>query len=464
MMLARAAVVVVVGTCLGAASATGPELEGAWAGAIDIGALQLRVVFRLARDGSVWNGTMVSVDQGGAEIAVGDVRLDGDRVTLTVPKALGQFEGTRVAPDRLRGTWQQGGQRFPLELVHTDRAPTQRRPQEPQPPFPYAVEEVSVSGPPGVTLACTLTRPRGAARPGAAVLLTGSGPQNRDEEIMGHKPLALLADALARQGVAALRCDDRGFGRSTGNLAAATTFDFADDAEAMLRYLGTRADLDGKRLGLIGHSEGGLIAPMVAARSPAARFVVLLAGPGLRGDRLVALQDERLLQLVGAAPAVQRDTLTFNNKVFALLVGEKDEAALPKKLRALWEARPASLRGDGESALPGERLLLSPWFRAYLRIDPKDYLGKLSCAVLAVNGGKDAQVVAKPNLEAIAAALAGKPDVTVRELPGLNHLLQTATTGSPREYATIEETMAPAALATVTTWVAARAAAPAVAR
>jgi len=404
---------------------------------------------------------MVSVDQSDAQIPVSEISAEGDQVTLVVSQIGGRFAGTRVAPDRLRGSWTQGPASLPLELVHTDKPPTLNRPQEPKPPFPYDVEEVTVKGPPGVELACTLTRPRGAARPGAVALLSGSGPQDRDEQLLGHKPFAVLADALARKGVAALRCDDRGTGKSTGTFAGAVSFDFADDAEAMLRHLGQRADLDGERLGLVGHSEGGLVASMVAARAPsgAVRFVVLLAAPGVRGDLLLMQQEGRLMALAGASEAAQRDARALNQKIFALLSSEKDEAVLPGKLRALWDGRPASLKGKRDSAFTVQQAMLtSRWFRTYLRIDPKEYLAKVKCPVLALNGERDAQVLAGPNLEAIGAALAGKPEVTVRELVGLNHLFQTAKTGAPSEYGTIEETMAPAALEAVTAWVAARAA------
>ncbi len=447
----------------GSAQQTNP-LVGTWSGALSVGhGATLRLVFHVtgAKNGSL-SGTMDSPDQGATGIPLSDVTLSDPKVHFGVASVHGAFEGTlSQSHDSIVGTWGQGTVSLPLTLERGTGAPAPARPQEPKPPFPYRAEDVHVSVPgTNVVLAGTLTLPRGSGPFPAAVLVTGSGPQDRDETIMGHKPFLVLADYLTRHGVAVLRYDDRGVGRSTGDFAAATTRDFAKDALAAVEFLHRRAEIAHDRIGVIGHSEGGLIAPMVAAESSDVAYIVLLAGPGLPGEQIIQEQGE----LIGAAMGTPKDILALNRRVQARLAEvvakEPDRAAAVPKLRAiLEEARdslPPEAREEATRTMDATiRQVNSPWFRFFLSYDPRPTLERVKVPVLAIGGSKDLQVPAKQNLAEIKQALrrGGDKDVTTVLLPGLNHLFQKAETGAPSEYAKIAETMDPSALSTVTDWI-----------
>jgi pimeloyl-ACP methyl ester carboxylesterase len=281
------------------------------------------------------------------------------------------------------------------------------------------------------------------------VLITGSGAQNRDEEIFGHKPFLVLADHLTRHGIAVLRYDDRGVGKSTGNFATATSEDFAADAWAAWQALAARPEIDRVRIGLVGHSEGGIIAPMLAAAHPEIAFVVMLAGTGVPGDQVMLRQAAAIMKASGASDDAIAANTTLQQQVFAILREEKTTARIVERLQAI------SVPGSKEASAALVKQSSSPWFRFFATYDPAPALTKVRCPVLALAGQLDLQVLPAQNLPAIGAALkqGGNQRHTVLELPGLNHLFQPAKTGLPAEYAQIEETMAPAALDTVTTWI-----------
>ncbi|MBD0255480.1 MAG: alpha/beta hydrolase, partial [Cytophagales bacterium] len=294
--------------------------------------------------------------------------------------------------------------------------------------------------------------------------ITGSGPQNRDEELMGHQPFLVMADYLSRRGIAVLRVDDRGVGKSTGDFGAATSRDFADDALAGVNFLKSRQDINPRQIGLVGHSEGGLIAPLVGTRSKDVAFMVLMAGPGVAGEAIIQRQTELIMKANGMAPEGIQSALDLQARMFDILRQETDAARAEEKMtEAVQQAtatmteaqkQASGLTGEGSRTLA--RRLNTPWFRFFLTYDPKPTLRQVKVPVLALNGEKDLQVTPKENLAAIAAALkeGGNRQVQTRELPGLNHLFQTAQTGSPTEYAQIEETLAPAALQQVGDWIA----------
>jgi pimeloyl-ACP methyl ester carboxylesterase len=344
-------------------------------------------------------------------------------------------------------------------------AEPRKRPQEPTKPYPYAEDAVTYENKKaGVRLAATLTVPRGPGPFPAALLITGSGLQDRDESVFGHKPFLVLADYLTRRGVAVLRADDRGAGQSTGDFATATSADLAEDAAAGVEFLRRREEVDPRRIGLIGHSEGGLIAPMLAARSDGIAFIVLLAGQGLPGDEVLVSQGELLLKAAGATAERLQRQRDLQARLFALVKSEPDKDALARKARAildeevgkLSEEKPKDAAGL-KAAIPGQmQMLTSPWLRYFLTYDPRPALRRVRCPVLALGGTRDLQVDAGTNLPAIEKALrdGGNADVTVKELPGLNHLFQTCATGSLAEYARIEETIAPAVLDLMAAWVA----------
>jgi pimeloyl-ACP methyl ester carboxylesterase len=330
------------------------------------------------------------------------------------------------------------------------------RPQNPVKPYPYREEQVTFANPKAqVSLAGTLTLPPGAGPFPAAMLIAGSGPQDRDETVAGHRPFLVLADHLTRKGVAVLRYDKRGIGKSTGNFDQATTEDFASDAAAALGYLKSRKEIDPGKIGLIGHSEGGIIAPMMATRSSDIAWMVLLAAPGLKGEDVMLLQSQLILKAAGFDDDRIANARNFNRQSYDLARKEKDPEALEAKLTDLVDSTGMSTTLPPTTLKPQARMMTSPWFRFFLDYDPVPALKKARCPVLALNGDKDLQMAPKENLAQIQKALqeGGNNDFQTKELPGLNHLFQHALTGSPTEYGGIEETLAPEALDTVSDWI-----------
>ncbi len=456
------------------AAETPKGAEGTWVGTLKVGAIELRLVVRIAKDGKgALQGTMDSVDQGAKGIPIETISVKDRKVDLELKKIGGKFSGELSKDDtEIKGEWSQGGGSLPLTLKRSKDGIVLNRPQEPKKPYPYAEEEVSVeNAKAGVKLAGTLTLPKGKGPFPAAILISGSGPQNRDEELLGHKPFLVIADYLTRRGIAVLRVDDRGVGKSTGDFGKATSEDFASDALACVGYLKTRRDVKAGQIGLIGHSEGGLIAPSVAVQSSDVAFIVLLAGPGVPGDEILYLQGQAILKAAKVPEEVLARQRRVQEGMFAIVKAlakaEKDVTAAEKKLRKFLEGETARLpepeRKEAEKQKAGMdgqiRQVLSPWFRHFLSYDPRPTLAKVKCPVLALTGELDLQVTPKENLPAIEKALkdAENTDVTVKELPKLNHLFQTCETGSPAEYGKIEETFSPRALALVGDWILARA-------
>jgi len=438
------------------ARAPAPALEGAWVGTLQPAGGQLRVVVKLQRRAAGWAATFDSPDQHAEGIPIDTVVFDANELTLRSAAIQASFKG-RLKGDSLVGTFVQRGAELPLTLTRTSTPPTtSRRPQEPVPPFPYDEVALVVDNPSGKDrLACTLTKPRGAGPFAAVVLITGSGPQNRDEALAGHKPFLVLADALARHAIAALRCDDRGTGQSTGDYATATTFDFVGDVLAEVAALRMRADISPARLGLVGHSEGAIIAPIAAVRSSDVKFVVLLATPAVPGRETLELQSAALGKAKGATDAQLAEAAAIQREVYAILETEKDGPAAAKKLRERYAALPESERQEIGPAVADAQIkqVTAPWFRTFLTLDPRVFLRQLAVPVLALQGERDLQVLPGANLPELRKALRDKPDVTIRELPGLNHLLQACQTGLPDEYARIDETLSPVVLSLVVDWI-----------
>lgn len=449
-----------IGLVLGAvmtSSAPAQEIAGDWDGALTIGAgMTLRLVLHLTQGPNGLAATLDSVDQGALGIPASSAAVEKGKVRIEVAKIGGTFQGALGADARtLSGDWSQGGRSTPLTFTLRGRraaGPTVRRPQTPQKPYPYRDEDVAYPSAPGVRLAGTLTLPPGRGPFPAAVLIAGSGPHGRDEEVFGHKLFLVLADHLTRNGIAVLRYDKRGLGGSSGDYQGATSADFAADAEAATAYLRRRPEIDPRRIGLIGHSEGGAIAPMVAARDPSVAFVVLMAGPGIRGDDLLLKQQALIGRAMGAPEDKLAEGRAVNRKLYAAVEGAKDGAEAAAKARAVLTEAGAPAQAV-EAAVQQSS---SNWFRFFLAYDPAPTLARVKCPALAINGSKDLQVPAVEDLAAIRAALKGNPDVQTVELDGLNHLFQTAITGAPSEYAQIEETMSPRALDLITGWIKAR--------
>jgi len=435
---------------------TGPVvqgLDGDWEGEIALAQARLRLVLRVKTGPYGTVALLDSPDQLAAGMPLAGLARDGDKVTFAYPQIHASFAGV-LSPDgqSIVGEFTQG-RVFPLTLSKRTTGRVARRPQTPTKPYPYREEEVAFDSAPGVRLAGTLTLPAGAGPFPAAVLITGSGAQDRDETILGHKPFLVLADDLTRRGVAVLRYDDRGFARSTGDFAKATTQDFAVDAAAAAAFLRARADIDPKRVGLIGHSEGGIVAPMVAAHDPAIAFVVMMAGVGVPGEAAMSAQRAALMPHIGGSPEQARRNEQLVERVLAAMQGATDSADAEARATAVLLREGGALGVRPDNVQPMAHRLASDWTRQLMAYDPAPVLRAVKAPILAVNGTKDLQVVADLNLAGIRAATRENADVTIVPLPGLNHLFQTAGTGAVGEYADIEETIAPVALKTIGDWV-----------
>jgi pimeloyl-ACP methyl ester carboxylesterase len=435
-----------------AAAQVAPIL-GDWYGTLIVpNGMKLPLVFHIKPDGSA---TLDSPNQMAKDMPA-TATLAGGKMTLTLTVAPVGFEGAVSADGQsLQGQWLQGGGALPLTMSRI--APVLNRPQTPKPPFPYRAEEVSYRNPAsGLKLAGTLTLPEGPGPFPAVVLITGSGTQDRDETIFGHKPFLVIADALTRKGVAVLRVDDRGAGGSEkGDPDAAGIPAFATDVAAGLAFLRGRQDIDAARIGLLGHSEGGQVAPLVAAEDPRIAFLVLMAAPGVRGSTLMLAQN-RAIYAANGLPDDQVEIMVKNRAAwFEAARAAKDTDDARARLTAVLDRQGLPATSPERK---GAMALASPGFRYFLSANPADVLAKVKVPVLAIGGSKDLQVDAKANLSAIKTALAGDQDVTTREFPGLNHLFQTAGTGLIVEYGQIEETIAPAALSTIVDWTVAHAA------
>jgi uncharacterized protein len=349
-------------------------------------------------------------------------------------------------------------------LIFWNKKPSIKRPQEPTKPYSYYSEEVTFRNTEAnITLAGTLTLPAKEGNYPAAILISGSGPQNRDEELAGHKPFLVISDFLTKNGIAVLRFDDRGFGLSSGDFKSATTLDFATDVESAIAYLKTRKEIHKAKIGLVGHSEGGLVAPMVAAKSKDVNFIVLLAGPGMKGDKGLILQQELIQRAMGIPEASIQQSKKVNEEVSAIILNSTNtqrlKADLTQYTKENFEHMPTYLK---PANLTKELFIVAqinristPGFQYLVKYDPAPALAKVTCPVLALNGEKDLQVPPKEHLTAIGKALkqGGNPNVTIKELPNLNHLFQECQTGSPTEYAAIEQTFSPMALAEISNWI-----------
>lgn len=443
------------------------KLVGHWQGTINFGK-PLRLIFHFTEENGKLKGTMDSPDQGAMGLPIKEVILNHDSLLADMSNIGIQYSGVVISADSIDGEWHQAGRTFSIPLKRTEKPAELKRPQTPKPPFSYQSEDVTFTNKDhSITYSGTITIPNGKGPFPAAVLITGSGPENRDEELFGHKPFAVIADQLTKHGYVVLRVDDRGTGKTTGIYQGATTADFAKDVNAHLDYLKSRKEVNDKKIGLIGHSEGGLIAPMVASERKDIDFVVMLAGPGVPITQLMQLQTVAIQKKRGLTEVLADQYGFLYSAAETAVIASKDSAMARQKITDAvkqWQlkAEPGILDGldmRGPDAVTEAtntfmQMYNDPWFRYFLSVNPEQYLEKLSCKVLALNGEKDLQVVSRPNLAGIRASLAKSKtkNYEVRELPGLNHLFQTCSTCSIEEYRIIEETFAPIALQTMTEW------------
>jgi fermentation-respiration switch protein FrsA (DUF1100 family) len=431
-------------------------LQGSWVGKLKVQAIELTLVINFRFNGKdSLIVTLDSPDQGARDLPTSKVMIREDSI-IVESSTLRAIYAAKISDDRktLDGIWRQNLYSLPLVLEHQKEKYTVNRPQEPKPPYPYREENVIFTNPSShFSIGATVTIPEGKGSFPAVVLITGSGAQNRNEEIFQHKPFLVLADYLTRHGIEVLRYDDRGVGLSGGNFLKATTLDFSTDAEAAFQYLKRRPEVDSTRTGLVGHSEGGIIASIVASQDPSVAFIVLMAGTGVPGEKILLEQSELISRKSGVPEKEIALDHKLNEKVYSILKKIRDDEKAKEKIGKLLKKNNPKLTEQELNLQLAS--LTSPWFRTFLTLNPFDYLLKVKCPVLALDGELDLQVPPKENLEAIERALimGGNPHYETVLFPKLNHLFQTATTGLPDEYGKIEETLAPEVIEKIADWV-----------
>ncbi len=415
------------------------QIEGYWSGKLNLGPTELELGFDIK---AVENGFSATLDvpaQGAFDVPVDKTVFQDNQLQMTLSAMGASYSGT-LKGEAIEGEFNQHGMAFPLNLARGEKEAPKARPQDPQPPFNYRAEEVTFTNKKeGNTLSGTLTIPEGDGPFPALVLVSGSGQQNRDEELMNHRPFWVIADYLSRRGVAVLRYDDRGMGGSTGEVLNATSLDFSYDAEAAFDFLRNRKEINASQVGILGHSEGGIINFMVAERRPEVAFLVSLAGPAVNGVEVLKEQQAAILRAQGMSEEMVQFSGNANSQMFDIIDASSSREEADTLLRQL-------LKGWGYNEELTEQTvgqMASPWMYYFLKYDPTEAIVKTNCPALLLNGSKDLQVLASQNLPAYEKIIAehGKTNLTLRELPDLNHLFQHCETGSPNEYFTIEETI-----------------------
>lgn len=440
----------------------GQDIKGSWYGAVNIQGVKLRIVFHIKKVNGDYSATMDSPDQGVKGIPVTSVNYFNDSLSLNIDNIRFAYNGL-VKEDVVEGKVTQNGMKLPLILTREEVKV--KRPQEPTPPYPYTSEEVTFKNTKAnINLTGTLTFPNGDGNFPSVVLINGSGPQNRDSEILGHKPFLVLSDHLTKSGIAVFRFDERGVGKSEGNYGLSTSKDFASDVESAVAYLRGRKEIDQKKIGLIGHSEGGMIAPMLAANpSNNISFMVLMAGPGLPISEMMLLQSEAVMKSSGLPESQIERNNDLNETAYALVKNAKSQANLKADLEQLFGnyydqyVGAADNQNDAKEKFVKQQMqsLLNPWFQYFIKYNPQENLAKVDCPVLAVNGSEDLQVTPSENLKAIEEALkaGGNANYEIKQLNGLNHLFQECKSCTLEEYAEIEQTLSPVLLNLVTDWI-----------
>ena len=446
---------------------SGNKFTGIWEGKLNLG-IEIRIVFHINYDGKGGlKSTADSPDQAAYGLKCDTTYLSGEVLTIKMKDLMASFTGKMVNETTIKGTFTQRAE-LPLTLKKVDKPSERIRPQTPKPPFPYKSEDIIYSNADKtLSYGATITIPEGTGPFPAAVLITGSGAQNRDEDILGHKLFAVIADYLTRNGFIILRVDDRGMGKTTGKFSEATSADFANDVSGSVDYLLSRPEVDKMKIGLIGHSEGGMIAPMVAAQRKDINFIVLLAAPGVKIINLMTEQAGAVIRSSGASEkAVEAYKPLYNTMATTIVNAPDTTAALAsakimmndwaektnKNLLRELGMKDAEARNNIATSLV--RTMSLKWFKYFLLFDPQSWLRKLNCKVFALNGDKDIQVISKQNLPGIEEALkkSKSPFYEIKELPGLNHLFQTCKKCTVEEYGELEETFSPVALQAISNW------------
>ena len=421
------------------------QIEGYWKGQIDLGGQQLELAFDIMPSENGYSATLDVPAQGAFDIPVDETVFQDNRLEMTMSAMGASYSGT-LKDGSVEGEFTQHGVAFPLNLAKGEKEPQQMaRPQDPLPPFHYHIEEVTfVNEKEGNTLAGTLTIPEGEGPFPAMVLVSGSGQQNRDEELMNHRPFWVIADYMARCGIAVLRYDDRGMGGSGGDVYNSTSIDFSYDAEAAFDFLRNQKLIDASKVGILGHSEGGIINFMVAERRPEVAFLVSLAGPAVNGIEMLKEQQKAILRASGMTEEAIQFSSNANAQLFDIVEASSNREEADSLMRQL-------VQGWGYNEELTEQTvseMTMPWMYYFLKYDPTEAIAQTQCPALLLNGSKDLQVIASQNLPAYEKIIAehDKTNLTLREVPDLNHLFQHCETGSPNEYFTIDETISPEVL------------------
>ena len=439
------------------------DISGDWSGETKRGDKLITFIFKIKQENAEYSTTMdvptfriSGIKPSITTFTNGKLIIDGSNVGMNY---IGVFN---TKAQQFEGTYKEGGIEMVLNLKKgAVKIVDSKRPQEPVKPYPYDEEEVIFKNiEANIALAGTLTLPNKNGKFPVVILISGSGPQDRDESFMGHKPFLVLSDYLTRKGIGVLRFDDRGHGESTGDFGTATTEDFSKDVLSAIAYLKTRNDIDIKNIGLIGHSEGGIIAPLAANNSNDIAFIVLLASTGISGTELSVMQSKTLRQFpVKDEVAYEKNT----RKAIAIVTSNKSEAEIKNELTKHYNAflRPIlislNVPEKNINAFINSQLKtsLKPWSRYFLQYNPADEIEKLKIPVLSLNGSKDSQVNAKINQEGIRKALikGGNKNYKILELENLNHFFQECETGKMDEYRKIEQTFSPIALKEISNWI-----------
>ena len=457
------------------------QITGTWQGTLDVQGNQIPIVFHVKKDSTdKWKAAFDSPSQHAFNLPCSEVITKDDSIIFVMAIINGKYAGLlNTDKSQITGSWFQGAGSLPLTIKKTSDTATvkeQKRPQTPRPPFPYHSEDVVyTNADKSIQFGGTLTYPKtdSVKHSGeinsypAIILITGSGQQDRDETLSGHKPFAVIADYLTRQGFVVLRVDDRGIGKTTGIFSDATSMDFAKDVEAGLDFLEEQPMVNKNKIGLIGHSEGGLIAPIVADERKEIKFIILLAGPGIPIIDLMQQQMEAVSKSNGETSGQAKASGQLMRIVWDEAAKNEDSATTLQHIRMKIESWSKTLdtatlakfksrdtAGINHQIIQAMTALNGRWYKYFISFNPQPYLEKLDCKVLALNGSKDVQVIAATNLKGIKQSLQKSKSLKydVIEIPGLNHLFQTCVICNPAEYSDLEESFSPVALDIMGNW------------
>lgn len=434
------------------------NINGQWHGNLEIQGMSLRVSFNFVQTGNNFSATMDIPQQGAKGIPMTMVAFEKNELFMSLKQAGIEYKGVWKSEELIEGNFLQAGMSLPLHLSRNiPEVKKKNRPQEPKAPFDYLIKDVKYENKvENFTLGGTLTLPQGNGPFPVVILISGSGQQDRNSEIFGHKPFWVIADYLTKNGFAVLRSDDRGIGASGGEVEKATSLNFAQDVISALDYLKSVKEINTKKMYLMGHSEGGMIAPLIAEKSKDVAGLILLAAPGVPGDILLEEQSYLIGKVSGLNEEMLEKTRKTNQQIYHIIKTEKDNSILEQKVKTILETEFEALEKNQKDIAVKNQLasITSPWFKYFINFNPEPILKKISCPVLVLNGENDLQVPAKINIDGMKIAFnkGGNKKVTFKSYPKLNHLFQESQTGNVSEYGNIEETFNLNVLVDVVNW------------